>query len=322
VFLQGKRIYVAGHRGLAGGAVVRELQRQGHTDLALRTHAELDLEDAAATLRFFEQVQPQVVFLCAAKVGGILANNSYPADFLFRNLAIQQNVISAAHAVNVERLVFLGSSCIYPRECPQPIREEYLLTGPLEATNRPYALAKIAGIEMCWSLNRQHGRQFLAAMPTNLYGPGDTYDLANSHVLPALMMKMHAAKRRREATVTVWGSGRPRRELLFVDDLGRAVVFLANLDPALYASLTSGDRCPLINVGTGEDVSVAELAEAIAEAVGYTGSFSFDASKPDGTMRKVLDISRLTELGWAPMTSLKEGLAKTYADFLGRHQQA
>ncbi len=322
MFLQGKRIYVAGHRGLAGGAIVRELQRGGHTDLVLRTHAELDLEDPAATLRFFEQVRPEVVFLCAAKVGGILANNSYPADFLFRNLAIEQNVIGAAHMADVERLIFLGSSCIYPRECPQPIREEYLLTGPLEATNRPYALAKIAGIEMCWSLNRQHGRQFLAAMPTNLYGPGDTYDLANSHVLPALMMKMHAAKRRGEVTVPVWGSGRPRRELLFVDDLGRAVVFLANLDQPLYAGLTAHDRCPLINVGTGEDVSIAELAEAIADVVGYTGSFVFDMSKPDGTMRKVLDISRLKDLGWAPMTSLEEGLAKTYADFLGRHRQA
>lgn len=321
MFLQGKRIYVAGHRGLAGGAIVRELQRRGHTDLVLRTHAELDLEDRAATLRFFEQVRPEVVFLCAAKVGGILANNSYPADFLFRNLAIEQNVIGAAHMADVERLIFLGSSCIYPRECPQPIREEYLLTGPLEATNRPYALAKIAGIEMCWSLNRQHGRQFLAAMPTNLYGPGDTYDLANSHVLPALMMKMHAAKRRGEATVPVWGSGRPRRELLFVDDLGRAVVFLANLDQPLYAGLTARDRCPLINVGTGEDVSIAELAEAIADVVGYTGSFVFDMSKPDGTMRKVLDISRLKDLGWAPMTSLEEGLAKTYAEFLARHPQ-
>lgn len=318
MFLRGKRIYVAGHRGLAGGAVWRELQRQGHAGLLHRTHAELDLEDAAATRRFFAEHRPQIVFLAAAKVGGIHANQSYPADFLFRNLAIQSNVIGAASEYGVERLIFLGSSCIYPRDAPVPIREEALLSGPLEATNRPYALAKIAGIEMCWSMNRQHGRRFLAAMPTNLYGDGDSYDLANSHVLPALIMKMHAAKVRGEPAVTIWGSGRPQREFLHADDLARALVLLADLPGERFDPLVAPALCPVINVGTGEDVTIREAAQCVAEAVGFRGRFVYDSSKPDGTLRKVMDVSRIRSLGWSPDIGLTEGLRRSYADYLAR----
>ena len=317
-YLTGKRIYVAGHTGLAGRAIVSELRRRD-AGLLLRTHAELDLEDAAATQRFLHEARPQVVVLAAAKVGGILANNTYPAEFLFRNLAIEANVIRASHAAGVDRLIFLGSSCIYPRDCPQPIREEYLLSGPLEPTNRPYALAKIAGIEMCWSLNRQFGTKFLAAMPTNLYGRGDTYDAANSHVLPSLLQRMHRAKLANEPEVVVWGSGTPRRELLFSEDLGRALAFLADLEETKYQALVTAERCPIINIGTGVDVSIAQLAAAIAEAVGYRGQFSFDRSKPDGTPRKVLDVSLLSKLGWSATTSLGAGLAATYEDFQGRY---
>jgi len=312
------RIYVAGHRGLVGGAVLRELQRQRYTNLLVRTHSELDLEDARSTQRFFAEQRPEVVFLCAAKVGGILANNTYPADFLLRNLLIEANVIRAAHEAGVERLVFLGSSCIYPRDCPQPIREEYLLTGPLEPTNRPYALAKIAGIELCWAYNRQHGTQFLAAMPTNLYGPGDSYDLANSHVLPALIRKVHEAKRDGRGEVELWGSGTPRREFLYADDLARALVFLAELDEARFAALTDPAQCPLINVGTGEDLEVRELAQLIAEVIGWRGRFVHDTGKPDGTLRKVMDVSRLRALGWAPAVGLREGIARAYEDYLRR----
>ncbi len=318
MFLRGKRIYVAGHRGLAGGAVWRELQRQGHRELLYRTHAELDLEDGDATRRFFAQQRPQVVFLAAAKVGGILANQSFPADFLFRNLAIQSNVIGAANEHGVERLIFLGSSCIYPREAPVPIREDALLSGPLEATNRPYALAKIAGIEMCWSMNRQHGRRFLAAMPTNLYGDGDFYDLANSHVLPALILKMHAARVRGEPEVTIWGSGRPRREFLHADDLARALVMLADLPAERFDPLVAPAVCPLINVGTGEDVTIREAAQCVAEAVGFCGRFVYDSSKPDGTLRKVMDVSRIRALGWSPVIGLLDGLRRSYADYLAR----
>jgi GDP-L-fucose synthase len=309
------RIYVAGHRGLAGSAIVRELQRQGYTNLVTRTHAELDLEDAAATQRFFEQERPEIVFLAAAKVGGILANNTYPVDFLMSNLLIEANICRAAHRAQVERLVFLGSSCIYPRDCPQPIREDYLLTGPLEATNRPYALAKIAGIEMCWSYNRQYGTKWLAAMPTNLYGPGDNYDLNNSHVLPALMRKMHEAKLSGAAEVVLWGSGKPKREFLYVDDLANALVFLATLDDERYNALVAPSLCPLINVGTGTDLTIRELAEAVADVVGYKGKFVQDTSKPDGTMRKVMDVSKIHDLGWKATTSLKTGISLTYKEF-------
>ena len=309
------KIYIAGHRGLAGSAIARELQRQGYTNIVIRTHAELDLEDAAATQKFFEQERPEVVFLAAAKVGGIHANNSYPVDFLMSNLLIEANICRAAHRAQVKRLIFLGSSCIYPRDCPQPIKEEYLLTGPLEATNRPYALAKIAGIEMCWSYNRQYGTKWLAAMPTNLYGPGDNYDLNNSHVLPALIRKMHEAKISGAAEVVLWGSGTPKREFLYVDDLANALVFLATLDDKRYNALVEPSQCPLINVGTGADLTIRELAEAIADVVGYNGKFVQDTSKPDGTMRKVLDVGKIQGLGWKAKTSLKEGINLTYKIF-------
>lgn len=313
------RVYVAGHRGLAGGAVLRELQRQGHTRIVVRTHAELDLEDAVATRRFFETERPDVVFLCAAKVGGILANNTYPVDFLLRNVLIEAHVIRSAFECGTKRLIFLGSSCIYPRDCEQPIREDALLTGPLEATNRPYAIAKIAGVELCWAYNRQHGAKFLAAMPTNLYGPGDNYDLAQSHVLPALIRKIHEAHAAGRSEVALWGSGEPRREFLYADDLGRALVFLAQLDDARYDRLVAPDVCPLINVGVGEDLTIRELAETIAAVIGWRGTFVHDRSKPDGTPRKLLDVSRLRALGWAPQTTLADGIARAYADFQARH---
>ena len=342
------KIYIAGHRGLAGSAIVRELQRQGYTNLVTRTHAELDLEDAAATRRFFEQEKPEIVFLAAARVGGIHANNTYPVNFLMSNLLIEANICRAAHHVQVKRLSFLGSSCIYPRDCPQPIKEEYLLTGPLEATNRPYALAKIAGIEMCWSYNRQYGTKWLAAMPTNLYGPGDNYDLNNSHVLPALIRKLHLAKlahagdiegiNRDEATngtipadlkakllesctlhlapeVILWGSGKPKREFLYVDDLANALVYLATLDDKLYDTLVTPSQCPLINVGTGTDLTIRELAETVAGVVGYQGKFVQDTTKPDGTMRKVMDVGKIQNLGWKATTSLKDGISLTYENF-------
>lgn len=310
------KIYVAGHRGLAGSAIVRELKRQNYSNIVTRTHAELDLEDAVATQQFFEQEKPDLVFLAAAKVGGIHANNTFPVDFLMSNLLIETNICRAAYASNVKRLIFLGSSCIYPRDCPQPIKEEYLLSGPLEATNRPYALAKIAGIEMCWSYNRQYGTKWLAAMPTNLYGPGDSYDLNNSHVLPALIRKMHEAKVSGASEVVLWGTGTPRREFLYVDDLANALVFLAILDDARYDELVNPTHCPHINVGSGRDLTIRELAEKVAEVIGYQGAFVQDASKPDGTMRKVMDVGKIFELGWAPVTTLEVGINFAYKSFL------
>ena len=306
------KIYIAGHRGLAGSAIMRELLHQGYTNLIGRTHAELDLEDTTATLQFFQQERPDVVFLAAAKVGGIHANNTYPVEFLMSNLLVESNVCRAAYASGVQRLLFLGSSCIYPRDCPQPIKEEYLLTGALEATNRPYALAKIAGIEMCWSYNRQYGTKWLAAMPTNLYGPGDNYDLSSSHVLPALIRKMHEAKIVNDKEVVLWGSGTPKREFLYVDDLANALVFLAALDDERYNELTHPEQSPVINIGTGMDLSIRELAEIIADVVGYKGQFIQDTSKPDGTMRKVLDVGKMSALGWRASTSLKDGITQTY----------
>lgn len=310
------RIYVAGHRGLAGSAIMRELQCQGYTNLVVRTHTELDLEDAAATRRFFEHERPEIVFLAAAKVGGIHANNTYPADFLMSNLLIEANICRAAHAAKVNRMIFLGSSCIYPRDCPQPIKEEYLLTGPLEATNRPYALAKIAGIEMCWSYNRQYGTKWLAAMPTNLYGPGDNYDLDNSHVLPALIRKMHEAKANCAQKVVLWGSGTPKREFLHVDDLARALIFLATLDDTHYNTLVEPSRCPLINVGSGDELTIRELAGLIAKVAGFQGNLMQDTSKPDGTMRKVLDVSKIQALGWRAKIPLTDGISRTYQDYV------
>lgn len=309
------KIYIAGHRGLAGGAILRELQRQGYTNLTYRTHAELDLENSIATHRFFEQERPEVVFLAAAKVGGIHANSTYPVEFLINNLLIEANICRAAYATGVKRLIFLGSSCIYPRDCPQPIKEEYLLSGYLESSNRPYALAKIAGIEMCWSYNRQYGTKWLAAMPTNLYGLGDNYDLNNSHVLPALIRKFHEAKMAGLPEVVLWGSGTPRREFLYADDLANALVFLASLDDERYNALTDPNQCPLVNVGTGKDLTIRELAEICAEVVGYHGRFVHDTSKPDGTIQKVLDVSKINELGWTASTGLKEGISLTYKEF-------
>jgi GDP-L-fucose synthase len=313
-----EKIYVAGHRGLAGSAIVRRLRAAGFQNLALRTHAELELTDATAVRRFFEAECPQHVVLAAAKVGGILANDTLPADFIRENLAIQTNVIHEAWRAGVKRLLFLGSSCIYPRDCPQPMKEEYLLTGPLEPTNRAYAIAKIAGIEMCWSYNRQHGAGFLAVMPTNLFGPGDNYDLQSSHVLPALIRKAHEGKQRGDARLPVWGTGNPRREFLYSDDMAEACVFLLTLPQARYAELVAPGSLPLINIGAGKDLSIRELAELVCEVVGFRGKLEFDPSKPDGTPRKLLDVSRLAALGWSPKTSLREGIALAYRDFLGR----
>ncbi len=312
------KIYVAGHRGLVGSALVRQLQAKGHTNLILRTHAELELTDQAAVRNFFAQEKPEYVFLAAAKVGGVVANNTYPAEFIYSNLAIQTNVIHSAWESGVKRLLFLGSSCIYPRECPQPIKEEYLLTGPLETTNRPYAIAKIAGVEMCHAYNRQYGTKYLAAMPTNLYGPNDSYDLQNSHVLPALIRKMHEAKMRGDREVVVWGTGVPRREFLYSEDAAGACVFLINLPEEKFASLLTQGSFPLINIGCGEDLTIRELAETVKNAVGFDGELTFDTSKPDGTPRKLLDVGRLTSLGWTYNTTLEGGISLAYRDFLGR----
>ena len=317
---QGARIYVAGHTGLAGSAILRALQRAGYTNFLLRRHAELELADTAATAAFFERERPEYVFLAAAKVGGILANETYPADFIRDNLAVQLNVIHEAWRAGAKRLIFLGSSCIYPRDCPQPIREEYLLTGPLEPTNRAYALAKIAGVEQCWSYNRQHGARFLAVMPTNLYGPGDRYNLRSSHVLPAMIRKIHEAKQGGDRQVTLWGSGRPLREFLFSDDMAEACVFLMRLPDGEFGRLVAPARTPLMNIGAGVEQSIAELATLVAEVLGYRGEFVYDAAKPDGTPRKLLDSSRLAALGWKPKTTLRQGIALAYQDFLQRDQ--
>lgn len=303
------RIFVAGHRGLAGGAIWRELQRQGFTKLIGRTRAELDLRDSAAVRDFFSASKPEYVFLAAAKVGGIQANHDHPAEFLLENLQIQGNVIQEAHRTGVRKLLFLGSSCIYPKLAPQPLKEEYLLTGPLEPTNEWYAVAKIAGIKLCQAYRRQYGCDFVSAMPTNLYGPGDNYDPRTSHVLPALIRRFHEAKQRGARQVTCWGSGTPRREFLYADDLARACVFL----------LRHYSQEPFINVGYGEDGTIQELAEQVARVIGFTGDIAWDTAKPDGTPRKLLDSTRLFALGWKPTVPLETGIGRAYTDFLQRH---
>ena len=303
------KIYVAGHRGMVGSALVRRLQQAGYGNILTRTHAELDLLDQAATRGFLTQEKPDFVFIAAAKVGGIHANNSLRADFIYQNLMIEANLIHGAHQAGIQRLCFLGSSCIYPRDCPQPIREDYLLTGPLEQTNEPYAIAKIAGIKLCESYNRQYGTQYFSAMPTNLYGPNDNYDLANSHVLPALIRKAHEARQRGNRDLMVWGSGTPRREFLYVDDLADACVFL------MERAVTDG----MYNIGVGEDVSIRELAETVMSVTGFAGNIVFEMSKPDGTPRKLLDVSRLRDMGWQARTPLGEGIALAYQDFMARH---
>ncbi|HEY0973761.1 MAG TPA: GDP-L-fucose synthase [Solimonas sp.] len=304
-------IFVAGHRGMVGSAIVRALQAQGYRNLLTRSRGELDLTDQAAVRAFFAREKPRWVFLAAAKVGGIQANNVYRADFIVENLLIQTNVIQAAHQNHVERLMFLGSSCIYPKFAPQPIPESALLTGTLEPTNQPYAIAKIAGIEMCDAYNRQYGTDFRAAMPTNLYGPGDNFDLNNSHVIPALIRKFHDARQANAPTVTVWGTGTPRREFLHVDDMAAASLFLMELESTRWQSLGT----PHVNVGYGDDVSIAKLAHQVAETVGYRGELVFDTSKPDGTPRKLMDSSLLRGLGWHPALDLQNGLQGTYAWF-------
>jgi GDP-L-fucose synthase len=315
-------IFVAGHRGLAGSAITRGLLASGYTNLIPRSRQELDLADSVATRLFFDEERPEYVFLAAAKVGGVLANYDYPADFISENLKIQNNVIESARRCGVKRLLFLVSSCIYPKLAPQPIKEEYLLSAPLEFTNRPYAVAKIAGIEMCWACNRQHGTKFLAVMPTNLYGPGDHYDLKASHVLPALIRKTHEAIEQNQKSVAVWGTGTPLREFLFSDDLAAAAIFLMNLPEPQFESLLDGrDIPPLINVGSGEELSIRDLALTVFEVLGYQGDLVFDTAKPDGTPRKLLDSSRLFNLGWKPQVSLSQGIRLAWDDYRARAQQ-
>jgi GDP-L-fucose synthase len=303
------RVYIAGHNGMVGSALVRRLQQAGYTNILTRTRAELELLDQTATNAFLAQEKPDFIFMAAAIVGGIHANNTLRSDFIYQNLMVEANLIHGAWLAGVQRLCFLGSSCIYPRDCPQPIKEDYLLTGPLEPTNEPYAIAKIAGIKLCESCNRQHGTKYFSVMPTNLYGANDSYDLASSHVLPALIRKAHEAKQRGDNELAVWGSGKPMREFLFVDDLADACVFL------MEKGITDG----FYNVGTGKDVTIRELAEIVMSVVGFAGRIVFDATKPDGTPRKLLDVSRLREIGWQARTPLREGIALAYRDFMARH---
>lgn len=303
------KIYVAGHRGLAGSAIARRLQAGGYSNLILRPHADLDLLNQRLVDQFFADEQPEYIFLAAAKVGGIQANSTFRADFIYQNLMIEANIIHAAYRHGAQKLMFLGSNCMYPKHAPQPMKEEYLLTGVLEPTNEPYAIAKIAGIKMCAAYNRQHGTNFIGVVPTNLYGPGDNYDLDNSHVLPALIRKMHDAKVQTANEVVIWGSGSPRREFLCSEDLADACVFLME-------GCNAVDIGEFVNIGTGKDIAIRELAELVAEVVGFSGRLVFDVSKPDGAPRKLLDASRLSSLGWHARTQLREGVAKAYADFL------
>ncbi|PKL40254.1 MAG: GDP-fucose synthetase [Candidatus Riflebacteria bacterium HGW-Riflebacteria-1] len=311
------KIYIAGHTGLVGSALVRRLSADGFKNLVYKTFEELDLTRQADVESFFAAEKPEYVFFAAAKVGGIHANNSFPADFIYINLAIQNNIIEAAYRNGVKRLLFLGSSCIYPRDCPQPMKEEHLLTGLLEPTNEPYALAKIAGIKMCESYNRQYGTQFIAVMPTNLYGPNDNFDLNTSHVLPALIRKCHEAKISNQSEAVVWGTGTPRREFLYVDDMAAGCVFLMNLDDtAVKRELLSYPKPCFVNLGTGEDLTIADLSALVAKVTGFTGKLVFDSSKPDGTPRKLLDVTRLHALGWQHATQLETGITNAYAAFL------
>lgn len=312
------KIFVAGHKGMVGSALVRALQKQGYAHLLLRTRAELDLCDAAQVRAFFEEQKPDIVFLAAAKVGGIRANADYPAEFIYQNLCIQNNIIHSAYQNGVKRLLFLGSSCIYPKLAPQPLRETYLMSGALEPTNSAYAVAKIAGIEMCRSYNDQYGTSFLAAMPTNLYGVNDNYDLHNSHVLPALIRKIHEAKIQNQSSVSIWGSGGAMREFLYADDLAEACLFLMHLPDEAYRNLLTNNYYPLINIGSGMEYRIKEIACLIAQILEYSGSFVFDAAQPDGTPRKVLDTTLLQGLGWRAHTDMETGIAKTYQDFLHR----
>ena len=343
-------IFVAGHKGLVGSAIVRRLKKEGCSNLILRSHAQLDLEKQAEVEAFFEKERPEYVFMAAAKVGGIHANSTYPAEFIYKNIAIQTNIIHSAWKTGVKRLLFLGSSCIYPKECPQPMKEEHLLTGPLEATNESYAIAKIAGIKMCEAYNRQYGTSFLAAMPTNLYGPNDNFDLEKSHALPALIRKFHLAVLAAEgkqdeikkdekifgpvppelkeaknpsggAAVTIWGSGKPFREFLHVDDLADACVFLMNLEERAFTPLVATGSVPLVNIGFGKEITIKDLAELIKKIVGFKGKLLFDSSKPDGTRRKLLDVSKMKALGWKPETGLSDGIRKTYEYYLNRNSE-
>ena len=313
------KIYVAGHRGMVGSAIIRTLQQQGQTNIVTRTHAELDLTNQAAVQAFFESEKPGQVYLAAAKVGGIHANNTYPAEFIYQNLMIQANIIHSAWRTGVQKLLFLGSSCIYPKLAPQPMREDALLTGTLESTNEPYAIAKIAGIKLCESHNRQygqsHGIDYRSVMPTNLYGPGDNYHPENSHVIPALIRRFHEAKVSQAPAVTIWGTGTPRREFLYVDDMAAASVHVMNLDKAIFEANTQPMQSH-INVGCGDDITIAQLAQAVSQAVGYQGKIDFDASKPDGSPRKLMDSNRLNALGWQAKVDLKQGLALAYQDFM------
>lgn len=309
------KIYIAGHRGMVGSAILRQLKALGHDNFVTRTHTELDLTNQTAVNTFFAKEKPEQVYLAAAKVGGIHANNTYPAEFIYDNLMVQANVIHASHQNGVQRLLFLGSSCIYPKSAVQPMAEEALLTGVLEATNEPYAIAKIAGIKLCESYNRQYGRDYRSVMPTNLYGPGDNYHPENSHVIPALIRRFHEAKVNNASTVTIWGSGTPKREFLYVDDMAAASVHVMNLDKAIYDQHTQ-PMLSHINVGCGYDITIKELAEAVGKTVGYQGEITFDPSKPDGTPRKLMDSTRLNALGWTPKVNLIKGLSFAYKDFL------
>jgi len=313
--MSNKKIYVAGHRGMVGSAIVRALRSREEIDIVVRTHEELDLTNQSMVDTFFQEEKPNQVYLAAAKVGGIHANNSYPADFIYQNLMIQANIIHVAHKNNIQKLLFLGSSCIYPKAVKQPMQEEALLTGTLEPTNEPYAIAKIAGIKLCESYNRQHNRDYRSVMPTNLYGPGDNYHPENSHVIPALIRKFHEATANKASAVTVWGSGNPKREFLYVDDMASASTHIMNLDNATYQANTQ-PMLSHINVGSGHDITIKELAEMVAAVTKFKGDILFDSNKPDGPPRKLMDSTRLNNLGWQPKTALKEGLKLAYSDYL------